>query len=276
MKRFYSYDNILEFVRNNDSNSIYNYIEYLEGIRRDKTYGLVWEKEKEYKKKYGTINTKLKRWEKWCEKYGIASSITHPRIKSLYLGYKHTGDEKTILFSQKLGVKFLKDDKLYKKMESVKSENKDKYDSVKLVVEDNMAKVIGVIKKISGIEGIPANLKYYKCDLIPKSSVPRKTLKTLNDFIDCFIMIKENAFEKKSITNPFKEYCSTQLDKQVFVYTKSYVDTNDLNLLNRNITKSNVILYVNEAIASDEYLCGLKNIQVKAIPQNILRGDFYE
>ena len=47
MKRFYSYDEILEYVRNSDADSIYNYIEYLEGIRRDKTYGLVWEKEKE-------------------------------------------------------------------------------------------------------------------------------------------------------------------------------------------------------------------------------------
>ena len=47
MKRFYSYEEILEYVRNSDADSIYNYIEYLEGIRRDKTYGLVWEKEKE-------------------------------------------------------------------------------------------------------------------------------------------------------------------------------------------------------------------------------------
>lgn len=47
MKRFYSYEEIIEYVKNNDADSIYNYIEYLEGIRRDKTYGLVWEKEKE-------------------------------------------------------------------------------------------------------------------------------------------------------------------------------------------------------------------------------------
>lgn len=47
MKRFYSYEEIAEYVKCNDINSIYNYIEYLEGIRRDKTYGLVWEKEKE-------------------------------------------------------------------------------------------------------------------------------------------------------------------------------------------------------------------------------------
>ena len=49
MKRFYSYDEIVEYVKSSDADSIYNYIEYLEGIRRDKTYGLVWEKEKEYK-----------------------------------------------------------------------------------------------------------------------------------------------------------------------------------------------------------------------------------
>lgn len=42
MKRFYSYDEIVEYVKSSDADNIYNYIEYLEGIRRDKTYGLVW------------------------------------------------------------------------------------------------------------------------------------------------------------------------------------------------------------------------------------------
>ena len=89
-------------------------------------------------------------------------------------------------------------------------------------------------------------------------------------------MIKENAFEKETIAEPFKVYYSTRLNKQVFVYRKAYVDINDLNVLNRTITKENIILYVNESIANDEYLNELKNIQVKAIPRNILKGDFYE
>ncbi len=161
-------------------------------------------------------------------------------------------------------------------MDAIKVEHKDNYDSIRFVIENSIAKVIGITSKASGIEGIPANLKYYKCALIPKASVPRKTLKAIGDFIDCFIMIKENVFEKRDQIEPFKEYYSTRLNKQVFVYTKSYVDTNDLNVLSRNITMSNVILYVNEAIVGDEYLSELKDVQVKAIPRNILRGEFYE
>lgn len=233
-------------------------------------------REKEYKKKYGEIKPELKRWKKWCEKYGIASSITYPRIQSLYFGYTHASDEKTVLFAQKIGINQLKNDKLYKKMDAIKVEHKDIYDSIKFVIENSIAKVIGITSKASGIEGIPANLKYYKCALIPKASVPRKTLKAIGDFIDCFIMIKENVFETRDQIEPFKEYYSTRLNKQVFVYTKSYVDTNDLNVLSRNITMSNVILYVNEAIVDDEYLSELKDVQVKAIPRNILRGEFYE
>ena len=233
-------------------------------------------REKEYKKKYGEINPELKRWKKWCEKYGIASSITYPRVRSLYFGYTHSGDEKTVLFEQRIGVSQIKNDKLYKTMDAIKTEHKDEYDSIKFVIEDGIAKVIGIRSKTSGIEGIPANLKYYQCALIPKASVPRKTLKALSDFIDCFIMIKENAFEKSEQIEPFKEYFSTRLNKQVFVYTKPYVDTNDLNLLIRAIRAENVVLYVNEAIAGDEYLGELKDVQVKAIPRNILRGEFYE
>lgn len=233
-------------------------------------------REKEYKKKFGEINPKLKRWKNWCEKYGIASSITYPRIRSLYFGYTHSGDKKTVLFAQKIGVTQIKNDKLYKKMEEIKNEHKDQYDSIKFVIEDGIAKVIGITSKASRIEGIPANLKYYQCALIPKAPVPRKTLKALSDFIDCFITIKENTFEKSERTEPFTEFSSTRLNKQVFVYTKSYVDTNDLNLLIRCIKQKNVVLYVNEAIAGDEYLSELKDVQVKAIPRNILRGEFYE
>ena len=233
-------------------------------------------REKEYRKKYGEIKPELKRWKNWCEKYGIASSITYPRIRSLYHGYSHSGDEKTVLFAQKIGINQLKNDELYKKMNVIKNECKKEYNSIKFVIEDGIAKVIGITSKKSGIDGIPANLKYYKCALIPKASVPRKTLKSLYDFIDCFIMIKENAFEKREQVEPFKEYYSTRLNKQVFVYTKPYVDTNDLNYMIKCITLNNVVLYVNEAIAGDEYLCELKDIQVKAIPRNILRGEFYE
>ena len=48
MKKFYSYDEILEYVKSSDADSIYNYIEYLEGIRRDKIYGLVWAKQQTF------------------------------------------------------------------------------------------------------------------------------------------------------------------------------------------------------------------------------------
>lgn len=71
-------------------------------------------------KKFGEINPELKRWKNWCEKYGIASSITYPRIRSLYFGYTHSGDEKTVLFAQKIGVTQIKNGNLYKKMEEIK------------------------------------------------------------------------------------------------------------------------------------------------------------
>ena len=57
-------------------------------------------KEKEYKKKYGEIKPELKRWKNWCEKYGIASSITYPRIKSLFSGYTFRRRKNNSLFTK--------------------------------------------------------------------------------------------------------------------------------------------------------------------------------
>ena len=234
-----------------------------------------YKREKEYIKKNGQIDTKSAKWTTWCEKYGIASSITYPRITSLYNGYMHSGAIKTTLLSKKIGLTQLKDDRLFKRMQEIANEHSHEYDEVKLIVDSGIAQVIGITNKQTGVEGIPANLKYYKCSLIPKESRPRRTLAKLENFLDAFIQIKEDAYEAVEHCE-YKEFKSTFHKKQVFVYQKSFVDESELGSILHAAQAPEVVLYVNEAIINDEYLTSLKSIRLMAIPRNLLKGEFYE
>lgn len=122
-------------------------------------------KEKEYKKKYGEIDSESDKWIDWKAKYGIASSVTYPRIKSTIEGFKHKKDFKTSLLEKKLTASSLsRIDTVLAQIEEIKEREKNNYTDIKVVVEDNTVKLLGIVKKAKEIEGIPSNLKYYKCD----------------------------------------------------------------------------------------------------------------
>lgn len=122
-------------------------------------------KEKEYKKENGKIEEGSAKWVNWKEKYGIASSVTYPRIKSTIEGYKHKKDFKTTLFEKKLTASCLsRINTVLEQIEEVKLREKENYTEVKMIIEENTVKLLGIVKKTKEIEGIPSNLKYYKCD----------------------------------------------------------------------------------------------------------------
>lgn len=126
-------------------------------------------KEKEYKKDHGTIDLDSEDWLAYREKYGIASSVTYPRMKAAISGYVHTKDFREVLFEKKVTPTVLKDaSKTLASINSVVEKNKAKYDSVKWVIEDDTIKVLGITAKGKPVAGIPANLKYYKTEFVSK------------------------------------------------------------------------------------------------------------
>lgn len=127
-------------------------------------------KEKEYIKKHGPIDTGSAEWYEYCQQFGIASSVTYPRVKAAITGFVHTKDFKDVLFQQKLTPTTLKKpQKMLEKAEAVVAAHTGEYDDIKWIVEDNTLKVIGITKKGHRVEGIPANLKYYHTDFVSKA-----------------------------------------------------------------------------------------------------------
>lgn len=127
-------------------------------------------KEKEFEKTHPNFDPKSEDWIKWCDKYGIASSVTYPRIKAAIQGFTHNKDFKVVLYQQKITPSVIrKPSKLNEAAEQIEKDNIEKYDQVKWVVEDNTLKVLGITKKGAHVAGIPGNLKYYKTQFISKS-----------------------------------------------------------------------------------------------------------
>jgi len=127
-------------------------------------------KEKEYKKIHGEIIPDSQEWFDYCEKHGIASSVTYPRVKAAITGFVHSKDFKVVLFEQKLTPSVIKKAKeLLIKIQEISDTYADKYDEIKWIVEDNCVKVLGITKKGQPVDGIPANLKYFRTSFVSKS-----------------------------------------------------------------------------------------------------------
>lgn len=154
-------------------------------------------KEKEYIKQYGEIIQNDIEWLNWQEKYGIASSVTYPRIEACIKGYSHKKDFKTVLFEKKLTIGDIKkSSKLIETINSIIESNKTKYPVVKTVIDNGVIKVIGNVKKNDTIRGIPCNLKYYKTDFIvkysdnPEYNVCNELLKHIKEMVQLEYTVK--------------------------------------------------------------------------------------
>lgn len=102
---------------------------------------------------------------------GICENITYQRIKKIIQGYSYTGKKEDVLFEKKLTLSDLsKMDKILANVENIKADKEADYKKVLVSYKDGILKLTGEWDTTEGVEGIPANLKYYKTEFIPKKS----------------------------------------------------------------------------------------------------------
>ena len=99
----------------------------------------------------------------------ICTEVTYPRISKVIHGYSFTGKKEDVLFEKRLTVRDLqKVDGILSKVQTLTDENSDKYDKVSTRFKDGWLKVVGEWETEQGVDGIPANVKYFKCDWTPR------------------------------------------------------------------------------------------------------------
>lgn len=99
----------------------------------------------------------------------ICENITYERINKVITGYKYRGNKEHVLYERKLNLKDLSIiDSILREIQEIEDNNIDGFESIKREFKDNTIKLIAKQTIEEGIDGIPANLMYYKTDYINK------------------------------------------------------------------------------------------------------------
>lgn len=113
-------------------------------------------------------------YKEYEEKYGIARSITFPRIKSVVSGYKYSKDSKILLFDKSLSKNiFIKPEdynKLHKELNAIIESKKANFNKIDIVVDENKIKIWGINEGNEFISGMSANVHYYKTRMLKKQN----------------------------------------------------------------------------------------------------------
>ena len=131
----------------------------------------------------------------------ICENITYPRVKKIIEGYSFTGKKEEILFEKKLSLKDLEDSQsILSTVQKIKNLNNRKYHRISTSFRDGILKVIGEWDTKEGVEGIPANVKYFKCDWTPRKPEEHLLSNALCLHIREMIEL-ENGFEIDGVSN---------------------------------------------------------------------------
>ena len=151
----------------------------------------------------------------------ICENVTYERLKRVISGYSFTGKKEKVLFEKVLSLKDLSNVNEYlMEAEDILKENLYNHTKVSTVFKDGVLRVIAKDDIKEKISGIPANLKYYKTNFVPKTSD------------DDFYSVSEE------LTNHIKEM--VQLEHGISLDNEQYIillTDNDADELERNPEK---------------------------------------
>lgn len=200
----------------------------------------------------------------------IAEEITFTRIKNVINGYKFTGQEKTIIFEQKLNEKVLADiDIIFDDLEKAKESNKQNYDKLEVKIEDNALLLYGIKKSNGKKQGLGGNLKYFKTSFVPADTTDKNKI-ALTEKATEMLCVKEDTFEEvKSI----KQYKIFRNKKR---YTGIVFDHQAIDDFKKEIAKidgkfSLYIFSLCDDTFDEEFEDMKKKVKLSPIPEAILR-----
>lgn len=141
---------------------------------------------------------------KEIENEGVCRKVCYPRLKKLIEGFEYIGNQKTILFEEKLNLtKFRRISEIYEKYLENRAESQEKFDRLGGEFKENTLRLWGVKNITESQEGIDGNLKYYKTDFVPAASTDQNKEKLTKQSIE-MLCLREDTFDLVSETDTIK------------------------------------------------------------------------
>lgn len=134
----------------------------------------------------------------------ICKDSTYPRIQRVIEGFEFEGNEKELIFEEKLNLtKLRKADEIYTDYLEARVNNEDTYDELKGEFKENTLKLFGIRKYDGFKDGLGGNLKYFKTTFVPAKSTDRNKEKLTKQSVE-MLCLKENTFESVFDSDNFK------------------------------------------------------------------------
>ncbi len=200
----------------------------------------------------------------------ICIDSTYPRIKRVIDGYDYQGNDKKVLFEEKLNISKLKRAGfIIDEFENIREKNKNNYDELKGEFKDNTLKLWGIKKNQSWKEGVGVNLKYYKTDFVPAQPTDRNKEKLTMQSIE-MLCLRENTFESVSETDIIKIFKNNEKYTGILFDEQKTPEFKE-QLKNFNKPVSVYIFSLGDDNFAEEFVDMQDRVKICPIPAAILR-----
>lgn len=194
----------------------------------------------------------------------ICEEITYQRLVKTIQGYAFTGKKEDVLFEKKLTLKDLsKMDSILANADKIKTDKEADYKKVTITFKDGLLKVVGEKDTSEGVAGIPANLKYYKTEFIPK-------------------VIEGNDFYSvgESLLNHIKEMVQLEkgvsLDNETCILILTDADADDLEKAPERIEKAKEIYISSSVFLTKAQISLFSQVNITTIPDYYFESELKE
>jgi len=199
------------------------------------------------------------------DKYGIARSITYPRIKSAIKGYIHSKPTKDLLFEKNIAIKDIFDaDSLTAnalKINELIYSYSSMYSKITPKIDESKLKVWGITDKSESVVGLPMNLRYYKTKMIPIQDESNDLSFNLLAYIRELVQLKYGQ-------NQLEEDFEIVLEENQFLNLMEKLDKLD-KLETTRIFYSPYILVSSQ----DEYKLNNMGVELIKIPDEFFKSE---
>ena len=204
----------------------------------------------------------------------ICTEVTYPRVRNVIQGYDFKGKDKTTLFEKKLTWTDINKrmGTILEQVNDVVQTNKDRYDKITKEFKDNILKIIG-INNVDGVKaGLGGNLQYFKTGFVKKTRNRDQVKINLTHKCTEMLCLKENIFDLQIEEPDYKIFSSNTKKKHLCIYYNFIADSFADFLVELKELKGKKIVYMFsiEDRLEKSLFRGMGNINIEAIPQNIL------